>query len=450
MNPSRPEAARASAAAANLTAATPGGGAGSITPASAARDRRWRLARVASAPHRLGFFAAACLLAVTALWWALALGLRQTELALPWAVPPPVAHGLAFSLTFMPLFMIGFLFTAGPRWLGLPDVPAATLVRPVLVIVAGWCVTLLGFHVASVLAAIGVAIAAAGWSRILTRFLRLLRASTVPDRLHARAVAAAAGIGALAMATAALAVALEATDLARAAIQLAIWGFLAPTFATVSHRMIPFFTASALPPLDAWRPYWLLAVMWAALSASAAGAVAEAMWYPLPASAHAALLAVQAPAAALMLWLAVRWGLVQSLRIRLLAMLHAGFAWLGVALALAAMSHGRVLAAGETASLGLAPLHALTMGYLGATLIAMITRVVAGHSGRPLAADDQAWALYLLLQTAVLLRVAGALWPAASIELTMAASVGWALAAVGWTWRYGGWLGRPRIDGRPG
>lgn len=419
-------------------------------PPTTAPDRRWRLTRVTSAPHRLGFFAAACLLALTACWWALALGARHAGLALPWAVPPPVAHGLAFSLAFMPLFMVGFLFTAGPRWLGLPDVPAATLVRPVLAIGSGWCLALLGFHVASMLAAAGVAIAAAGWLRILTRFLRLVRASSVPDRLHAQAVAAAGGIGALAMATGAFAVAFELTDLARAAIQLAIWGFLAPVFATVSHRMIPFFTASALPALDSWRPNWLLAVMWVTLAASAAGSVADALWWPLPAGAHAVLLALQAPAAALMLWLAVRWGLVQSLRIRLLAMLHAGFVWLGVALALAALSHGRVLAAGESASLGLAPLHALTMGYLGATLIAMITRVVAGHSGRPLAADDLAWALYLLVQAAVVLRVAGALWPSSSTTLTTLASIGWALAVGGWAWRYGGWLGRPRADGRPG
>ena len=26
----------------------------------------------------------------------------------------------------------------------------------------------------------------------------------------------------------------------------------------------------------------------------------------------------------------------------------------------------------------------------------------------------------------------------------------WAAVTVFWTWRYGGWLGRPRIDGRPG
>jgi uncharacterized protein involved in response to NO len=171
---------------------------------------------------------------------------------------------------------------------------------------------------------------------------------------------------------------------------------------------------------------------------------------PLPAAAHALLLAVQAPAAMLVLWLALRWGLVQSLGVRLLAMLHGGFVWLGLALALSALSHARVLWLGDAASLGLAPLHALTMGFLGATLIAMITRVAAGHSGRPLAADDLAWGLYLALQTAVLLRVAGALWPAAGVALTLLAALAWTLACCGWALRYGAWLGRPRADGRPG
>jgi uncharacterized protein involved in response to NO len=107
-------------------------------------------------------------------------------------------------------------------------------------------------------------------------------------------------------------------------------------------------------------------------------------------------------------------------------------------------------ASGGERSLGLAPTHALTMGYLGATMIAMTTRVAAGHSGRPLAADDLVWALYWALQSAAVLRVAAALWPDAAGPLTLAAITAWCVAAVGWAWRYGGWLGRPRIDGRPG
>jgi len=48
------------------------------------------------------------------------------------------------------------------------------------------------------------------------------------------------------------------------------------------------------------------------------------------------------------------------------------------------------------------------------------------------------------------LRVAAALWPTLATALTLASIAAWSMAAVGWAWRYGGWLGRPRADGRPG
>ena len=101
-------------------------------------------------------------------------------------------------------------------------------------------------------------------------------------------------------------------------------------------------------------------------------------------------------------------------------MLHLGFVWLGLAFALAAASHMLLLAGDGTAGLGLAPQHALTMGFFGSLLLAMATRVACGHSGRTLAADDLAWALFWLLQGAVLLRVGAALWPAAEPALLMA------------------------------
>ena len=58
-----------------------------------------------------------------------------------------------------------------------------------------------------------------------------------------------------------------------------------------------------------------------------------------------------------------------GLRLRMLAMLWGGFVWLGLALALMALSHA--LQAGGGAGLGLAPTHALGMGWLAATMIAM-------------------------------------------------------------------------------
>ena len=221
-------------------------------------------------------------------------------------------------------------------------------------------------------------------------------------------------------------------------------------FVTVSHRMLPFFTASAVPSVAAWRPNALLGLMLAALVAELPFALAELWWWPLPAAARVVQAALEAPTALLLLWLALRWGLMQSLKIRLLAMLHLGFVWLGLAFALAAVSHALMAWRGPDHSLGLAPLHALTMGYLGSTVLAMATRVTAGHSGRPLAADDLAWALFRVLQVAVLLRLASVGWPQQAAVLLLATVAAWVLAMVGWAWRYGGWLGRPRADGRPG
>ena len=410
----------------------------------------WRFSHLMKAPHRLAFAAGATMLAVSTLWWALVLTARAAGLALPWAVMPSAAHGLVMSLGFMPLFVAGFAFTAGPRWLGLPEVSAQVLRLPLLSMLGGWTLALLGFHGSVALAAVGLVAVALGWSAIVRRFMQLLRASTAPDKLHATLLAVTAAVGALTLWSAAAALALESESLLRTATVLALWGFLTPLFVTVAHRMLPFFTAGALPQQRAWRPDTLLWAMLGAVVAELPFAVAELWWWPLPTWLRWLQVAIEAPAALLLLWLALHWGLVQSLKIRLLAMLHMGFLWLGIAFALGAISHTQMAWQGAAHSLGLAPLHALTMGYLGSTLLAMATRVTAGHSGRPLAADNLAWALFWTLQAAVLLRLAGALWTAASAPLVLAAVAAWLVAMLGWALRYGGWLGRPRADGRPG
>ena len=424
-----------------------------IQPAADASGRAasgWHLRWLLAAPHRLGFFVAALMLAGTALWWTTVLLARAAGQSPAWAVSPPAAHALLMSLGFMPLFIVGFLFTAGPKWLGQPEVAARSLLAPVPAMLVGWGVTLPGIHLHAALAGAGMALVALGWSRLCWRFITILRASRVTERTHASVVALACAVGALTMWVAAGALATGHELVLRAATQVALWCFVATVFAAVSHRMLPFFSGSALPLLDAWRPMWLLWLIVALLWLEAPFAVAQLWWWPLPAALRWAQVAVELPAALLLLWLALRWGLVQSLKIRLLAMLHGGFLWLGVAFALAAVSHALMALTHGEQSLGLAPTHALTMGYLGATLFAMATRVSSGHSGRPLAADNTAWALYWALQAAVLLRVAGALWPAGQTPLTLLAVLAWTTAMAGWSLRYGNWFVRPRVDGRPG
>jgi uncharacterized protein involved in response to NO len=354
------------------------------------------------------------------------------------------------TLGFMPLFFVGFLFTAGPKWLGMPEPGTRALLPQVLTYLAGWILALVGFHASVLLATAGLVLVAAAWSSLAWKFTDLWRRSRARDKAHATVVTIACLFGVLALWLIAGGLAFGLDTLVRTATQAALWMFIATVFATVSHRMIPFFSASALPVLDAWRPMWLLWSMVSILWLEGLFAVLDLWLWPLPGALRWLQVAVEAPAGALMLWLAIRWGLVQSLKIRLLAMLHGGFLWLGIALALQAVSHTLMALSQDQFSLGLAPLHAMTMGYLGATLFAMATRVASGHSGRPLAADNIAWALYWVAQLAVLLRVVSALWPAAGHWPLLLAISAWALASCGWSLRYGSWFGRPRVDGRPG
>ncbi|MDL2339064.1 MAG: NnrS family protein [Pseudomonadota bacterium] len=423
---------------------------GSSADDSAAADTDRHLRWLLAAPHRLGFFAAAAMLATSALWWTGVLFSRAWGYSLAWAVSPPAAHALLMGWGFTPLFIAGFLFTAGPKWLGRPPVDARCLLGPVMLMLGGWCLVLPGLHLSAHLAGAGMALVAGGWSRLCWRFVAIVRASRMSDQTHPRGVAVACVVGAATMWVAAGALVTGDVALLRTATQIALWCFVATVFVIVSHRMIPFFSASAIPALDAWRPMWLLWVMVAALWIEASGAVAALGWGPLPAALRWAQAAVEFPAAALLLWLALRWGMVQSLKIRLLAMLHGGFLWLGIAFALAAVSHLLMALTDGQQSLGLAPMHALTMGYLGATLLAMATRVSSGHGGRTLAADNTAWAMYWVLQAAVLMRVVAALWPAGATSFTLLAVLAWSTATVAWALRYGSWFLRPRIDGRPG
>ena len=388
------------------------------------------------------------LLALSALWWAVVLLMRAQGMAWTPALPPAAVHGLLMTLGFMPLFITGFLFTAGTRWLGMPGVEARTLLPAVAAQVVGWLLVLVGSATLAWLAALGLALVASGWSRLALRFVGLLRRSPVDDRTHPGVIAVAGVVAALALWAAAAAVALDAVAWLRPLTLWCVYGFIGVVFVTVAHRMIPFFTAAALPVLDAWRPMWLLWVFLALMALQAGVALAEALWWPLPSAVLVVVAVCEAAGALAVLGLALRWGLVQSLKARLLAMLHLGFVWLGIALALSAVSHALQAATAGASSLGLAPLHAFTMGFLGSTLIAMATRVSCGHSGRALVADDFVWRLFGVLQLAVLARVVAALMPA-SVALELSVLL-WAGVCVAWGVRYGRWWGRPRIDGRPG
>ncbi|MBT9500572.1 MAG: NnrS family protein [Burkholderiaceae bacterium] len=421
----------------------------------------WQLGRLLAAPHRLAFGAAAAMLGLSALWWCLALVAQSQGRPLAWTVAPVVAHGLLMSFGFMPLFFAGFLFTAGPKWLEQPAVDARRLLAPVLAQLGGWGVFLLGVHgpepaFGAALCGFGLAAVALGWGQVLWRFIYLLMRSRAEDQLHARLIAAGGLLGALALWAAVFGLATARASLVQAATQISLWGFAGTVFATVSHRMIPFFSSAALPALDAWRPRWLLWCWTGLFALEAAVLLAELQWGPLSPALRWLQTLLEGGAGIGLLALALRWGQVQDMKLRLLAMLHLGFVWLGTALLLSAVSHGLMALSEGRLSLGLAPLHAYTMGFLGSTLLAMVTRVSCGHGGRTTTADDFIWRLFWLLQLAVLLRVLGGVLQATGLGLIPVppllawTALIWAAVCIAWALRYGHWYGLPRSDGRPG
>ncbi|MBS0317571.1 MAG: NnrS family protein [Proteobacteria bacterium] len=410
---------------------------------------RWHASWLFTAPHRLCFFAGALMMASTSLWWCTTLILRTFQFRATWAIPPAAAHGLLMSVGFMPFFFAGFIFTAVPKWLRQPPVSARSLALPLAAMLAGWIAVYVGVQMRASVAGVGLVLVASGWSGICLRLFGLIHRSRVTDRLHTLLLATACGTGAATLWLAAAALLLGDDLLLQAAVDLALWCFVAPVFAVVSHRTLPIYGSTPLQTLDQRHPTWLL---WptAGLLWFQGPFTAMQLFGPVPDAALWVVAALQAGAAALLLWLAVRWAQVRNMKIRLLAMLHTAFVWLGLCMALAAVSHALMAATAGRGSLGLAPLHAMAMGYLGTTLLAVVTRLTSAHSGHPHPVDNTLWRLYKLLQLAVVLRVLGALWPAAASSLILAAVLVWALVTVWWAIRYGRWLGLPRADGRPG
>jgi len=419
---------------------------------AAAPDATWRWQHLLLAPHRLGFFLAMGVLVTAGIWWVLVQVDRAVwPLGLAWAVSPTLLHASVMVFGFIPLFFAGFLFTAGPRWLGVQPLDAQALVQPLVLQATGWLIWLAGGHIHVWLSVAGLLLALAGLGQMVVKFGRLVAASTAEDRLHVRVILWAGRVGCISLGGSALALLLDAPDAARAFVLTGLWGFVVVTYVTVAHRMIPFFTSSAVPMVSTWRPFW---VLWALLAAAIFQVLAVWVeWRGPPGGSWGTAWAavrglVELAAGGVVIWLAVAWGLVQSLKIRLLAMLHIGFVWLGLALLLGGATQWLSLIVGQPV-LSLGALHALTMGYLGSLMLAMVTRVSCGHSGRALVADNFVWALFWLLQLATVLRIAGAV-QAAPGGLIAGAAVLWALVMPLWGWRHMGWYGRLRIDGKSG
>jgi uncharacterized protein involved in response to NO len=208
-----------------------------------------------------------------------------------------------------------------------------------------------------------------------------------------------------------------------------IWLILLPVFFAVSHRMIPFFSANVIANYNIVRPNWALTLV-------PGFALIHGLFELLGLPAWTWL--VDLPMAVSALYLTRAWRLRDSLRVPILAMLHIGFAWLGLALILYALQSLVLFFTGQWI-LAKAPLHALSIGYFSSVLMAMATRVTLGHSGRMLQADQLTWLVFLSFQSGAMLRLVAEI-PGLDFMLRthfyLCAAVVWLICFGIWAYKY--------------
>jgi len=399
-----------------------------------------------SAPHRVMFGLGATQALVAMLFWALDLGGRLAGLYAPfnWALPGIWLHGAVMLFGLFQPFIFGFLMTALPKWVSAPALIKRDYLPAFLGQAAGWLLFWLGSLWAPA-AGWGLLLAALGWA---WGIVALWRAVTwpqprgfAPDRSHAWALLGALGMGLLAQMIYGLGLLCLNGDWVRAGIDLGLWGCLLPVFFIVSHRMLPFFTGAVLKHYAVYRPMpllWLLLACFLGHALLSLASLKQALWLP------------DAIGAAVVFHFSWKWQLRRSLAAPMLAMLHGATLWLGVGLALFAIQSLAALAG--HAILGLAPLHALSVGYFTSMLLGMVTRVTLGHSGRAInLGDETTWPLFGLFQCVPLLRIAGELWNLPGLlNLSWLAALAWLLVFALWVRRHAWMYWQPRPDGQPG
>ncbi len=365
-----------------------------------------------------------------AAWSVLAMGVWIAALVgvveLPSCFDPITWHIHAMLFGVVMPAIGGFLLTAIPNWTGRPPVAgqllgallacwlAGRLVSLVSLVLPAWLVVTadLAFPVAFTAVA-ARELLAAGNRRNFPLLLPLALLATADLLMHIGVLGVALPIG-------------LGWRLAVACILVLV--------SVIGGRIVPAFTRSWLTARGGAGVRPTDRIDRLGMGALHAGLFA---WVVLPGAWPLGLLLLAG--AALQLRQLVAWRGFATTDEPLLCVLHLGYLWLPVGVALLGLS---MLTAAIPAA---AALHALTAGAFGTMLLAVMTRVTLGHTGRALRADSSTAAIYALITTAAVLRVAAG-WPGpATMNLLEAAAAAWIAAFALFLAHYGPMLVAPRL-----
>lgn len=399
-----------------------------LSPAPVTWRLRWR--HFVSMPHHVMFALGALQAVLVMLWWLADLGGRYggwyTPLA--WATPSPWAHLYLMIYALFPFYMFGFLMTTYPKWMGGAPVATRHYLTAAGLLGIGMATAYLGLIVGKNLLLLALGVYALGWAAGLYALLRVYVGAQRPDTVHALVTSGVLLLGLGLLLTYMLGVYHGDSYWIAVARSGGIWWFLFPVFFAISHRLIPFFSSAVLPEYTIIRPDWTLWLMtFGGLLHGMLEITGRPEWTWV----------VDFPMTGTALWLSVSWRLKQSFHVRILAMLHIAFVWLGIALLQYGVQSLSLLV-GASLPLLRAPLHALMVGYFAAMLVAMSTRVTLGHSGQPLTADNTAWSIFITVQAAALIRVTADL-PVINVyapHLYLCSALLWLAAFGAWLFKF--------------
>ena len=338
-------------------------------------------------------------------------------------LPAILWHGHEMVFGFGLAAVAGFLLTAIPNWTGRLPVRGAPLAALALLWLAGRVAVLasaaigplaaalidLAFPAALIAIVARELLAGRNWRNLpMLLALALLFSGNVMVHLHA----------------------LDVSYVAADGIRLGI-ATLCMLIALVGGRIVPSFTrnwlAKARPRAPLPAPDSAFDRMALLLTLLSLGT-----WVAAPQSALAAWLLLAAGIA-----LAARlshWCGLATVREPLLLVLHAGYAWLALGIALLGLS-GLATAIPPSAAL-----HALTVGAVGTMTLAVMTRATLGHTGRTLAADGATVAIYLLVTLAALLRLLSPVFGSHAALVVSLAGLAWSAAFATFALHYGPFL----------
>ena len=351
------------------------------------------------------------------------------DVALPSALDPMIWHRHEMLFGYVGAIIAGFLLTAIPNWTDRPPIAGWPLggfvglwvAARIAVLFSAWTGMLaaamidVGFYFLLTLFATREVIATKNRNLPPVVFVFLMGVSNATDHLAAAQLIPDAELG------------------IRGGISVVVM-----LITLIGGRIIPAFTRNWMTKhgitlhLSTQPTHFDLA-------ASVMTAVALTGWIAAPTSLLAAGFLVAAGCAQAVRL--SRWGGRRSVRDPLVLVLHIGYLWIPIGLLLLGAS---IFGTSVPRS---AAIHALIAGAMATMTLAVMTRVILGHTGRELVANRMTAMIYVLVTSGAVLRIGASVGVVGYTVGMKVAAGAWGGAFGLFLVAYGPTLFRPRLDG---